>query len=1022
VALFVYGVANAHVTQVLRREGLDQGRWSSPLVGRAFPIFLAVLAYGNLPLIFVINAPFTLISGNPVVAGSVQVACALGLAYAGVQIPEKRWLHFLSDGLRERVQVVVWICLMSATSVFLGLLTNSAFLALTVFALGSFRVFGHFKQFVPEFDVTRTGQVATWAALGLLFLTVLDLGAVFFPTTSLGLHLLSAALAAQGLFLVLGAVQLTPHARSHEVQATASVTATVLVLVGLLDIGFAPETATVTCLATLTVTTATSWNHYRRPLGFWVLLAATAGVAFSLIPFPLADITVGLMALAFGALVFFGFTHVLRDQTSKSDDPEPMTLKELPPLLYLLPSRQQSYLADFFAWQGVGAATGALIGHLLFLYAVAVSTGPSSLAIGVLNSLLAVPLTYFLITAAATKHLGTALPAVDPATLRQLQERIRTGTGIYVYCAIPGIVALSILLPVLASGLPVLLKVAVLPLVAGALMALELLVVDARHVHLLEEDVRKRWLSWALLVLATSLFLFVYAITHWVLASAFTTLVTLRFAGHLRADDFPKSLGTRLFTVLEGTLLGVLWVVPLEMLHARLSGVGALWVAALSLAFWAHVQWQTNLLPTLERWNVRLLVVSSWLTTAAAATLVTLSPAFGITQVLWIALVLTTWMTFHRYIPKLYGPVGTVMAWESRLLELFTLERLAILLISELAGLAGSIMGTLLVTSGSVEWLSWPLVVCVVVLVGSVVFSFLVHIEPVLPTATHDKLHRGGTLAAGFFGALASALAANQILLLSPAPPLVRSCVVALVGTAVGAICLLPQLKRRDANEVAYLALVVESLVLIYGLGWTTLGGVWVVGSVLGFLLLFHFEAVEKLLRQLVDDLLGLVRLLFTRLRDVWKVLVSQIRIHWLPLWVIVDLVVSLGIGIVLLSTALPMIAAVLLASTLGVAGLYPLVFRRGEDQKPKVFTARVVYCFATYAGLVGTLYTSGALAPTLLSLLVVAEVFMGILVYVVRRAETAYQLPIVWRFWTAAATTGLGIALVYYIYDILFS
>jgi hypothetical protein len=239
-----------------------------------------------------------------------------------------------------------------------------------------------------------------------------------------------------------------------------------------------------------------------------------------------------------------------------------------------------------------------------------------------------------------------------------------------------------------------------------------------------------------------------------------------------------------------------------------------------------------------------------------------------------------------------------------------------------------------------------------------------------------------------------------------------------LVGSCITGLMLAGIIRKRKFQQRVYLVIVVEFEIFFISLGSTGLMIGFIAIFAVIYALLFFLDRVQQILLKifrwwmhLIDEFVIMLQLLLTHI-------IRFVKRYWRPLWVLGDIgigILIISIGSTLSAAMGPLILCAILVVSLGAFPLIPGAIPSHVDSSMgsfQIFKIRLIYFSWLYIFTASLLFST--VFPVLLeTVLAFGILFMGIILWATRRAETLYQTNVIWRFICSLITIGLIVGLI---------
>jgi len=234
----------------------------------------------------------------------------------------------------------------------------------------------------------------------------------------------------------------------------------------------------------------------------------------------------------------------------------------------------------------------------------------------------------------------------------------------------------------------------------------------------------------------------------------------------------------------------------------------------------------------------------------------------------------------------------------------------------------------------------------------------------------------------------------------TPGIPLEDIMIPTLIISIIIGIVLFIKFRNRKINQILYLVLFIEVFIYILGINQPL---ILIPAIIIGLLLypfIFFLEKLIlllKLIGKMIIDLLIKIKNFFIFL---WKKIVSFYYKHKRIVFSGLGLILGIISFVILSNLAIEQIS---LMNNVFISGLiflivyYPVSPEREEDTKPRNFALKILYRTLIMICLVGAISELIQAIPWIYTLFLLA--FFGYVIWVVRRSEELYNLPIYWRF-----------------------
>ena len=234
-----------------------------------------------------------------------------------------------------------------------------------------------------------------------------------------------------------------------------------------------------------------------------------------------------------------------------------------------------------------------------------------------------------------------------------------------------------------------------------------------------------------------------------------------------------------------------------------------------------------------------------------------------------------------------------------------------------------------------------------------------------------------------------------------PGIPIEQKMIPLIFVSIIIGIVLIIKFKNRKINQIIYYVLLIELFIYILGLSKPSL--ILISITIIALILypfIFFLEQMVILLKsigKMIVDLLIKIKNFFIFL---WDKMVSFYYKHKRLVFSVLGLILGIISFIFLFNLETDQITIV---NNVFISGLiflivyYPVSPEREEDTQPRNFALKILYRSLIMICLVGA---SSALIPPIpwiYTLFLLA--FFGYIIWVVRRSEELYNLPIYWRF-----------------------
>jgi hypothetical protein len=229
-----------------------------------------------------------------------------------------------------------------------------------------------------------------------------------------------------------------------------------------------------------------------------------------------------------------------------------------------------------------------------------------------------------------------------------------------------------------------------------------------------------------------------------------------------------------------------------------------------------------------------------------------------------------------------------------------------------------------------------------------------------------------------------------------PGIPLEDIMVSILIISIIIGIVLFIKFRNRKINQIIYLVLFIEIFIYILGIDQSIILIPAIIIALLLYPLIFFLEKMIlflKLIGKMIINLLNKIKNFFILL---WNKMVSFYYKHKRIVYSALGLIVGIA-SFIILYNILSILNNAFLSGLIFLFIYYPVSPEREEDTKPKIFALKILYRTLILICLVGS---GSALIPPIswiYTLFLLA--FFGYVIWVVRRSEELYNLPIYWRF-----------------------
>ncbi|QEE15075.1 hypothetical protein DSAG12_00898 [Promethearchaeum syntrophicum] len=233
-----------------------------------------------------------------------------------------------------------------------------------------------------------------------------------------------------------------------------------------------------------------------------------------------------------------------------------------------------------------------------------------------------------------------------------------------------------------------------------------------------------------------------------------------------------------------------------------------------------------------------------------------------------------------------------------------------------------------------------------------------------------------------------------------PGIPIEQKMIPLIFVSIIIGIVLIIKFKNRKINQIIYFVLLIEIFIYILGLNQPLILIPTTIIALLLYPFIFFLEQMVILLKLIGKWILNLMIKIKNFFSFLWNKIVSFYYKHKRLVFSVLGLILAAVSFIVILNLAIEQISFAINGFISGLIFLivyYPVSPEREEDTKPRNFALKILYRTLIMICLVGS---SSALIPSeawIYTLFLLA--FFGYVIWVVRRSEELYNLPIYWRF-----------------------
>ncbi|MHA1561073.1 MAG: hypothetical protein ACTSPA_03020, partial [Promethearchaeota archaeon] len=233
-----------------------------------------------------------------------------------------------------------------------------------------------------------------------------------------------------------------------------------------------------------------------------------------------------------------------------------------------------------------------------------------------------------------------------------------------------------------------------------------------------------------------------------------------------------------------------------------------------------------------------------------------------------------------------------------------------------------------------------------------------------------------------------------------PGIPIEQKLIPIIFVSIIIGIALFVKFKNRKINQIIYFVLFIEMFIYILGLSQPLILIPTTIIALLLYPFIFFFEKMILLLKsigKMIVDLLIKIKNFFIFL---WGKMVSFYHKHKKIVFSGLGLILGIISFVIFSNLALEQIS---LTNNIFISGLiflivyYPVSPEQEEDTKPINFALKILYRTLIMICLVGSASALIPQIPWIYTLFLLA--FFGYVIWVVRRSEELYNLPIYWRF-----------------------
>ncbi len=211
---------------------------------------------------------------------------------------------------------------------------------------------------------------------------------------------------------------------------------------------------------------------------------------------------------------------------------------------------------------------------------------------------------------------------------------------------------------------------------------------------------------------------------------------------------------------------------------------------------------------------------------------------------------------------------------------------------------------------------------------------------------------------------------------------------VLIVSLIIGLVLFI-KFKNRKINQIIYFVLFIEIFICIIGFNQPLILIPATIIGLLLFPLIFFLEKIViliKLIGKLIMRLLLKIKNFFIL---IWNKIIAFYYKH--------KRIVFSGLGLILGIVSFYILENAFLSGLIFLIVFYPVSPEKEEDTKPKNFALKILYRTLIMICLVGAGSAFIPADPWIYTLFLLA--FFGYVIWVVKRSEELYNLPIYWRF-----------------------
>jgi hypothetical protein len=755
-----------------------------------------------------------------------------------------------------------------------------------------------------------------------------------------------------------------------------------------------------------------------RQLWFFVWFFIAGGIVFSiieiynLVSFSVATSIISGIFLYLTILLLVARISVFED-LQFNQDPS----KQHQNRLYIWKDWENSQKMFVRIWLTWSVILGFFIANLQYLW-LALTVN------GIISAILILPVPMFLSFLACFNYIRTEKLWEENARIEPILSRLQIITGFYIYGSLPAILTLNIASVIVKMALPLIAQVSLITCIPTFLLLLELRVFDYYIFKFLKDVtiIRNRVMGGLMEILALFSGLFFSAwsstivlIPVWFFGLSLFSYPLLKLPStygiSVTSDarielspDFTPALKKIYFSnqlVFTGSLIALVGYLFYKLLVlANLFLSFSWWIIIylsliyIALSFDYRVQWIT-FAPYWRDW-LRAGIWSVLMLCIVFAITFSIIPPPG--WLILLAILVPTIMAF--YLERLVAQLPDQPSL-NRVQKVLTPLNLGLSLYIEIY-----LFFILLITPLYFDLL-YPLTpnlglgvtsyLAIIGCVGLAIHSFD-YIFKLIPSSIHKKIQIGfvvpitfllAGVAAGFIG---EALAIISFDLLS------RSLIAILGGTIIVCVIFIPYFKNRLLNQLLYLAFSIELILILFFVGESEVAVTSLIFLILLYPFLFFLEKVRMFLTELLNRIQAFFASLKAQLIEFFRQIQEFFRKNWRIFWIGLEIgimILTITIGIL---TQLSGFVIFFMTALILVVLAYPLSPEREYPEDAHILAQKISYRALLYVCFIGLLFTT-AFDANFISILGAAIVFMALLVWLARRAETLYQISIKWRF-----------------------